>query len=307
MTDIKPELKKPVPKWRTIVQGIWLDILDDWSASFETSNRGTTGLGVFVQDQTTPVLTTPFLQTRSSISLSADTVIDSRSIQLTAGHNTLFGETIELAESGTANFMQATVIDPLGVAADGVAVAGNVITLDSPVNRIYTVAGSIALRSAKSMLVDGRMVSQGGPGPQIFSVLPLPDQSGDMVRIILEMRGAAGGTMDFTTFGSSPELLNGVVVRVKEQGGTFRNLFNFKSNSDFIEQGFDHSFLNPKGGNTVPGFTSRVTWGGQSKHGVVIRLDGSLGEELQIIIQDDLTVGNTRFHLTAQGHELQGS
>ena len=113
--------------------------------------------------------------------------------------------------------------------------------------------------------------------------------------------------MDFTTFGSGPALTNGCVLRIKNPDGTFKNLFNFKSNSDFIEQGFDHAFLAPKTGNTFTGFTSRVTWGGQSKHGVVIRLDGTLGEELQLIIQDDLIAsGNTRFHLTAQGHEIQG-
>jgi hypothetical protein len=285
-------------KWDSRISKLFL-------AAFEISARGVTALGVFIQDQTTPVLTIPFLQARASVTLSADTVIDSRTIELVAGHNTEFGDIVELAESGTTKFMQATVIDPTGVAADGTPVAGNTITLDSPVNRVYTVVGSLALRSTKNMLVDGRMVSQGGPGPQIFSILPLPDQSGDMVRIIIELRGAAGGTMDFTTFGSETALLNGVVVRIKNSDGTFQNLFNFKSNSDFFEQGFDHAFLDPKGGNTIPGFTSRVTWGGQSKHGVVIRLDGALDEELQIIVQDDLLNGNTRFHLTAQGHELQ--
>jgi hypothetical protein len=305
MSDDEIPYRNPPPPWRTQAMGIWTDILNDWQASFETSNRGNTALGVFIQDQTTPVLTVPFLQARAAVELAADTEIDSRTIELATGHNTDFGDIIELAEVATTNFMQSRVIDPLGLAAIGDPVTGDTITLDSPVNRVYTVSGSIALRSTKSMLADGRMVSQGGPGPQVFSILPLPDQAGDMVRVIIELRGAVGGTMDFTSFGSEPELLNGVVVRVKNSDGTFRNLFNFKSNSDFIEQGFDHAFLDPKGGNTVPGFTSRVTWGGQSKHGVVIRLDGALDEELQIIIQDDLRNGNTRFHLTAQGHELQ--
>jgi hypothetical protein len=300
-TEIPPPLKKTPPFWRTVVDGIWLDILDDWAAAFETSDRGVTGLGVFVQDQTTPVLTTPLLQTRAAVTLAADAVRDSRTIELTAAHGTLFGEVMELAETGTAKFMQAAVIDPLGIAAEGDPVVGNTITLDQPVNRAYTVAGSAVFRSTKNLLVDGSVT------PQIFSVLPLPSQSGDMVRVILEMRGVVGGDMDFTTFGSEAALINGVVFRVKESDGNFRNLFNFKSNSDFIEQGFDHDFLLPRvPGNTIAGFTSRVTWGGQSKHGVVIRLDGSLGEELQVIIQDDLTGGNTRFHLTAQGHELQG-
>jgi hypothetical protein len=66
--------------------------------------------------------------------------------------------------------------------------------------------------------------------------------------------------------------------------------------------------LQPKQGNTIKGFTSRLTWGGQSKHGVVIRLDGNLGEELQVLIQDDLVTAsaNTVFNMIAQGHEVQG-
>lgn len=260
--------------------------------AFEVSDRGTTGLGVFIQDQTTPVLTVPFLKNRTTVTLASDTVIDSRTITLTAGHGVVDGEVIELADNTAMKFMQSQVI--IG------GVAGDVITLDQPVNRVYTVAGSTVLASSKDLLVDGSVT------PQIFSVLPLPNQAGDMVRIIIEMRGTNNSAMDFTTFGSAAELLNGCVLRVKNSDGTFKNEFNFKSNSDFIEQGYDNIFLEPKGGNTKTGFVSRVTWGGQSKHGVVIRLDGSLGEGLELVIQDDLTVGNTRFHLTAQGHELQG-
>lgn len=180
-----------------------------------------------------------------------------------------------------------------------VSVNVNDITIDQPVNRVYTTTNSDLFASSKDLLVDGSVT------PQVFSILPLPDQSGDMVRIIIEIRGSSGGDMDFTTFGSETALTNGCVMRVKRADGTFRNLFNFKSNSDFFEQGFDHSFLAPLQGNSIAGFTARVSWGGQSKHGVVIRIDGALQEELQVVIQDDLTGGNTRFHLTAQGHELQ--
>jgi hypothetical protein len=277
------------PEFRTVVNGIWSDILNDWQASFETSNRGNTALGVFIQDQTTPVLTVPLLQGRAILTLAVDTVIDSNVINVDAGHGVVVGEVIEIADVVLRKFMQS----------QAVGTTATTITLDQPINRVYTIADSVVQASIQDMLVNGSVT------PQVFSVLPLPSQSGDMVRIILELRGDSNASMDFTTFGSEPALVNGCVLRIKGVDGNFINLFNFKSNSDFIEQGFDHSFLEPKGGNTQSGFVARVTWGGQSKHGVVIRLDGSLGEELQIVIQDDLTTGNTRFHLTAQGHELQ--
>lgn len=259
------------------------------SDSFETSDRGNTALKAFIQDQTSPVLTVPLLLGRAALTLTADTVIDSRDINVLSGHGVTVGEIIELADASSMKFMQAAAT----------STTATTITLDQPVNRIYTITGSIVQASSKELLVDGSVT------PIIFSVLPLPNQVGDMVRVILEIRGTNNGAMDFTTFGSAPELTNGCVLRVKNSDGTFKNEFNFKSNSDFMQQGFDHEFLEPKGGNTQTGFVSRLTWGGQSKHGVVIRLDGSLGEELQLLIQDDLTVGNTRFHLTAQGHELQ--
>jgi hypothetical protein len=253
------------------------------------SDRNVEGAAVFVQDQTSPILTVPFLIGRAFVTLAVDTVLDSRDITLTGGHGTLVGEVMELADTVALKFMQSTVV----------AVNTNVITLDQPVNRVYLAAGpTIVQRSSEDLLVDGSST------PQVFSILPLPSQAGDMVRIIMEIEGTTD--MDQTTFGSDDALFNGCVIRMREDDGNFKNLFNFKSNGDFLAQGFDHSFLQPKLGNAIRGFAGRITWGGQSKHGVVIRLDGSLAERLEVVIQDDLTLGvNTKFKITAQGHELQ--
>lgn len=258
----------------------------------ETSDRGDKGLAVNIQDQTTSVLTIPFLQTRTVVTLAVDTVQGSRTLTLTGGHGALVGEILELADTSNNTFMQAEIL----------VVATDLITLDQPITQIFLAAGpTTVVVSSKDMLVDGSST------PQIFSILPLPTQSGDMVRIIVGIEGPS--EMDFTTFGSDDSLTNGCVLRLKKSDGTFKNLFNFKSNGDFIQQGFDEAFLRPKQGNATHGLFSRVTWGGQDKHGVVIRLDGALGEELQVVIQDDLTVAgpstNTKFTLLAQGHELQ--
>lgn len=255
----------------------------------ETTERGVTGAAVFIQDQTSPILTIPILIGRASVTLAADTILNDRDITLAGGHGTLVNEIIELADTVALKFMQSRVT----------AVNANVVTLDQPVNRVYLAAGpTVVQRSSDDMLVDGSVT------PQIFSILPLPSQSGDMVRINLEIE--ASTDMDQTTFGGEDALINGCVIRIREEDGNFKNLFNFKSNGDVIAQGFDHSFLQPKTGGATRGFSSQVTWGGQSRHGVVIRLDGSLAERLEVVIQDDLTAGtNTKFKITAQGHELQ--
>lgn len=257
----------------------------------ETSDRGTRGVAAFVQDQTTGLLDVPFLNLiDDTITLAVNTVVDSNDITLTAGHGlttgTNAGDVIEIADTTDGSFFLQCEI---------VIVTGDVITLDCPVNRIYTTAASLLAVSERDMNVDGSVT------PVVYSVLPFSLQKGDMVRIIVELRDTVG--MDFETFGGIAALTNGVVVRVNNGDGTFRNLYNFKSNGDIIQQAFDHDFATNIGGGTR-GFTSRITWGGQSKHGVVVRLDGSLSEALEIVIQDDLT-GLTRMHWNAQGHELQ--
>jgi len=278
--------KKPVPSWRSVVAGVWSDILNDWAAAFETSNRGTTGLGVFVQDQTTEVLGVHFVQDRGTFTLAVDAVIDSRTFSAVAGHGIVVGEVVELSNIAANTFMQSEVL----------AVVANDITLDTPINFAYS-SSDICTRSTRIILVDGSVT------PQIFSVKPLPGQGGDMVQVTWDIQSTT--EMDFTTFGGAPALAVGCVLRIKNEDGTFHNLFNFRANGDIIEHAFDHAFLQPKQGNTTKGFTARLTWGGQDKHGVVIRLDGALNEELQLVVQDDLTEENTKFHLTAQGHKTQ--
>ena len=50
------------------------------------------------------------------------------------------------------------------------------------------------------------------------------------------------------------------------------------------------------------GLSVRMTFAGQDKHGVVVRLD--TGEEFQIVVQDDLT-GLETFSCMAEGHFVQ--
>jgi hypothetical protein len=243
---------------------------------------------VFVQDQTTESLDVPLLFERTSTTVAVDTAIGDRTVDLTSAASASVGDILEMAEADSGNFLQSRIL----------SISVNEVTIDQPVNRVYK-AGSVAVISTDDMLVDGSVT------PQVFSILPLPNQAGDMVRVLIDIRGSAA--MDFSTFGSDPALTNGCVLRVKRKDGTFRNIFNWKNNGDFINRSLDHEFL-VNVGNNQRAFVSRTTFGGQSKRGVVIRLDGALGEELQVVIQDDLVTGslNSEFRMIAQGHELQG-
>jgi hypothetical protein len=251
----------------------------------ETSNRGSSGVAIFVQDQTTEALNVPMLSDRGTFTTDGATTRDSRFFDAVAGHGIVVGEIIELGSSTT--FMQARAI----------GIVTNQIEIDSPINSVY-ISGTVGIRSSDDLRIDGSIT------PQVFSILPLAGQAGDMVRVIFEIESTT--SMDFSSFGDIAALTNGCVLRVKREGGDFRNLFNWKTNGELIERAFDHTFQSKTGGG-LHGFVSRITFGGQDKHGVVIRIDGTLGEALEVVIQDDLTAASlSKIRLIAQGHELQG-
>lgn len=261
----------------------------NWSGlvPVEQSNRGNYGTSVYVQDQTTGVLDLNFLKQLNETTLAVEPSIDDHDITLAAGHGAAIGNTVELAdELDSSIFMQALVLN----------VVGDVLTIDTPVNYTYKVARTKVVISTRNMNVIGSVVS-----PQIFSIKPLPNQSGDIVRLICTMTDNVD--MDFETFGGLPKLTNGVVIRVNNGDGTYRNIANFKSNGDIALYSFDTSYETNKGGG-IRGFTARMTWGGQSKHGVVVRVDGSKGESLEAYIQDDLS-GLLSMYWIGQGSEIQ--
>lgn len=247
------------------------------------SNRNEVGVATFVQDQTAESLDIPFLNDRGTFTTDGDTTRDTRFFDAVAGHSIVAGELIELTDA--TSFMQARV---LGVIADA-------IEIDTPINHVY-LSGSTGTRSSDDMRVDGSVT------PVVFSVLPLVGQSGDMTRLIISIE--SGTAMDYTKFGSLSALTNGVVIRVKRAGGDFKNQINFKTNGEFIEKAYDNIFQSKSGGGGF-GFVSRLTYAGQSKHGVVVRVDGDIGEEWQVVIQDDLSTGLTKLRVFAAGHEVE--
>lgn len=278
--------KNPVPDDRTIVPGSWSDNEDCLQASFETSSRGVTGLGVFVQDQTSDPVDVRISRTLNETTTAAESVINSSTITLSPGHGAVVGNNL-----GIVNLSNSEAF----FLGDVLGVAGDIITVDSPVNQIYP-AGSLVRVGTHNLNVLGTLAD-----PVVFSVRPIPGLIGDITRVIMELQDNVA--MDFSTFGSLAPLTNGCVLRVKHSDGSYTNLFNFKTNGDYIARGFDHSFQSKVGGG-LHSLIARSTWGGQAKRGVVIRLDGSLGEEIQIVIQDDLTA-ISKFILVAQGHLTQ--
>lgn len=261
---------------------------DKFLAAFETSEEGTTALGVFVQDQTTPNVNLAFHRNLQTVTLASNTVLDSHTATFETGHGFVNGATPahSLCLQEVQNFTQLNVL----------GVAGDVVTFDSPFDHIYTPAAN-AIRHTFDMRFIG---SPGSPGTYIIK--PIDGQKWDITRVIFIIESTANN-MDFTKFGSINPITNGCVFRKKD--GDRQNIFNWKTNGDLINRSFDHIFQEKTGGGGS-GFVARITFAGQNKQGIAIRLDGSLGEELQVLIQDDLTAAAlTKIFMIAQGHLVQ--
>jgi hypothetical protein len=269
----------------------------------ETSAYGSQGVAVFLQDQTTEPLDLYFLQTKvSGLTLAAATVANSRNITLTGGHGLTTGNSaghmLEIARTDKSYFYQGRVI----------SVAGNVVTLDRQVGAVFPTALALIGTGNSNLVKDSAtgVAINGSTTPVIFTLSPLPVQSGDITQIT--MTSVSDNESDLTTFGGAPALTLGILLRYKRPDGSFKNIANFKANFDLSVMAASTNVYLPKAGNAARGFEARIAFAGQGNHGVALRLDGALGQELQLVVSElmDATgTGNLNVAFMAQGSELQ--
>lgn len=263
--------------------GLGITIVD----GMETSADGNTAVKVFIQDQTTQPIDLLITENKGTATTTTEATQGGNTVDFEPGHGIVVGNVIE--SSTAENFVQAGVI----------GVATNTITVDTPWSRTFPIGTTVSVG-------DPNMVRNASPASQVvFTVSPSSLQKIDVTRIMLRIEDSSA--MAFDTLGGGTPPTNGIVVRKKNSDGTRTNLFNFKSNGDFIGRSFDHSFQTGIGGATRA-FISRSTWGGQSRRGVVLRIDGVTGEEFEIVVQDDMTgtgVGLDKMEMIVQGHVVQ--
>ena len=243
------------------------------------------GLDVNIQDQTSPVLITEFAKINNTTALTDLAVLDARTIVVDTTTGFIDGAHIVITNGAAGRYC---VFHQVG------AVATNTVTLDRPIDFAYPATSQVAV-GTHEMSVNGAVT------PVIFSVRAgdIPggiDLEVDITRVIFKCICATA--VDLTTFGDLAKLTNGLVLRRVD--GTYSNIFNVKDNGELAGIMYDFEVAqatNPQQG--VDGFTGRLTFGGQNKIGVVIRIGA--GEDLQLIVQDDLT-GLTSFEVIAEGH-----
>lgn len=170
------------------------------------------------------------------------------------------------------------------------------ITLDRPLDFEFNSADSVISVGNTNMNVNGSVT------PQIFGVRN-PVVGGDIPLAIditrLMFNCLTSTTPILTDFGDiTGGLLRGIVIRKID--GEYHNILNAKSNSELKNMMYDFE-IETAAAAAQDGFNGRITFAGQNKMGVVIRLQE--GEDLQIIIQDDLT-SLDNFEIIAEGSEV---
>ena len=215
------------------------------------------------------------------------------------------------AVENVVNDYQFTVADATGFAVgDGlhigttntetthpaiIAIAAQLITLDRRLDKAHLVGESVI-----KVILDMALAGQVGTlaAPQEYRLFPPPGEVWHITRILFSMvHGTAG---DLGLYGNLSPLVNGVVLRAK-RGGQYGTLTNWKVNADIKEDMFDVVFDTRASGGGSFGTSGR---GSFSATGAVVRLDGDLGDALEVYIQDDITALDL-VTMKGQGH-LEG-
>lgn len=242
------------------------------------------GIPVNVQDQTTPPIDALFAQSISDFTLSADTVASGIIV------GSLVYDFVATAAHGIAPADEILLIDVVGnrsFFAKVLSVAVNTITVDRPIDHVFPFA------TALGRIVTTEMAVNGSVTPQIFSL-----RSGavptDITRTIMTMLSAS--SMDDGLFGSLGALTRGLVLRIVN---TYqKTIFCFKTNGEIKQFCYDVDYSD-KAPAGLYGLTARLTFAGQDKHGVTLRIQDT--DVIQWVVQDNLT-GLTSLKLSAEGH-----
>ncbi len=247
-------------------------------------------LDVTLQDQDTPVSISKFNQVHNSTTLAAAGAIDDRTITVASATGIVVGSYLLMFHPASIRYMVCGVVS---------IASSPVIDIDTPLDFAFPI-GSNCDVAITNMNVDGSSTTQ-AYGLRGTGTPPGIELTVDITRILFLCECTS--PIDLSQFANFVKLTYGIVMRKRD--GTYQNIFNVKSNGAIEGICFDfteHSALNPAQG--VDGFSARLTWAGQEKMGVVQRL--RLGEDLEVLIQDDLETAQsgetiTLLEVTAEG------
>jgi hypothetical protein len=217
-----------------------------------------------------------------SATLAVSPAVNDYDVEMNTGHGFIVNDKMAIFEEvdGNARFMVAVVL----------AVVSDTITLSAPVPYPFSLSAAVITYTPE-------MNVNGAATPVVHSITNGNSKAVHVTRITLHMTDSTA--MDDTRFGGQAALTRGIVFRKRYVDGTYQQYFSAKTNGEIGEiAGGDKSY-DDKAGGSLNGFTSRITYNGPDKRGVVIELQQ--GEAIEMLIQDDLT-GLASFTTLVSGH-----
>ena len=205
-------------------------------------------------------------------------VVNAKSVTVTSGTGALVGDCINIRQ-GTKIFQSIITV-----------VSGNVITFASPLDNAFTVGALICF-------AEWNLSANGSVTPKVYKVCPPPNARFHIASISITMTDAA--VMHEGLFGNIARLTKGIIGRRTD--GQISNYFLISNNVGFFQNGYE-TYYPAKAPSGVYSFNARKKF--MEIHGNVIALEGITADELQIIVQDDLT-GIDEFTVTVQGHIVE--
>lgn len=237
---------------------------------------------VHVMDQTSPTVILPMALEAAATTSDVLAVKDSYVIEVASAVGFLVGHHIRIIDTSLDRFYFGSVL----------AINSTTLTLDTPLDFAYTVDSQVIVATT-NMNVNGSVT------PVIFKHRlgnPSTNKATHITRIIFTC--TTSDPIDLLGFGDLPELIRGIVIR--RANNEIFNVLNVKSNADLSNISYDFKIFeatNPSQG--INGFVCRLTFAGQNKLGVALRLE--VGENLEVIVQDNL-LGLVTLSIIAEGH-----
>ena len=238
-----------------------------------------TAAAIEIQDQYSEAIDLYMCQKYLTTNPTAPIALDARSITLASVAWVIAWDCLDIMENGrTFQSIIQTIVS-------------STITFSCPSDQAFTTSAIVKI-GKWNMNVNGSVT------PVIYTLQPPTWVKWDINRIIVWITDDS--VMDDAKFGGITALTNWVVFRIKD--GYYKNLFVVSDNSGWRERSFDVAYADKAPAGSY-GFGVRKTFNGQDNHWITLRLNGDTNDQLQVIIQDNLT-GLTKMAVVAQWHQV---
>lgn len=165
-----------------------------------------------------------------------------------------------------------------------------VFTLDRRLDKAHSIGDEVIQSIIDMSTTAGTMAN-----PVIYYASPYGNEVWHLTRLLFEITHGTAG--DLGLFGNLSALTYGCVLRVKVNN-QYTTFTNWKQNSNMKTDMYDVQFDPRSGGGGQYGTTGRGTF---TNAGAIVRLDAALGDRLELLVQDDITLLDS-FTMKVQGH-----